>query len=129
MGWDSRDEMRFCISSEEDDDKSALCLAVLPDGSLASGSFDKTVKLWKDGVCTHTLEGHTDGVLCLAVLPDGSLASGSHDGTVKLWKRNRNMTPILLMCTNRSIGAAQFLSNLSGICRTIHNYYFNPWYM
>ena len=32
------------------------CLAVFPDGSLASGSKDETVKLWnKDGVCIHTL--------------------------------------------------------------------------
>ncbi len=65
------------------------CLAVLGDGvSLASGSRDKTVRLWntKTGVCTRVLEGHTGLVYCLAVLGDGvSLASGSSDETVRLW--------------------------------------------
>ena len=61
------------------------CLAVLPDGCLASGSDDKTVRLWRDGQCTATLTGHTDDVNCLAVLPDGTLASGSADKTVRLW--------------------------------------------
>ncbi len=66
------------------------CLAVLPDGSLASASSDDTVRLWnkdgKDGICTHTLEGHTQAVYCMAVLRDGSLASGSKDRAIKLWK-------------------------------------------
>ena len=62
---------------------------MLGDGvSLASGSGDKTVRLWntKTGVCTRVLEGHTNRVYCLAVLGDGvSLASGSWDKTVRLW--------------------------------------------
>ena len=64
------------------------CLAVLPDGSLASGSKNGMVNIWNTttGSCTRTLdEGHTWRVQCLAVLPDGSLASGSENGTVKLW--------------------------------------------
>ena len=65
------------------------CLAVLGDGvSLASGSGDKTVRLWntKTGACTRVLEGHTRAVICLAVLDDGvSLASGSRDNTTRLW--------------------------------------------
>jgi WD40 repeat protein/TPR repeat protein len=63
------------------------CLTVLPDGRLASGSVDKTIKLWdvKTGQCLHTLTGHSSSVYALTVLPDGRLVSGSLDNTIKLW--------------------------------------------
>jgi hypothetical protein len=62
-------------------------LAVLPDGRLASGADDHTIKLWDpaSGQLQATLEGHSRGVRALAVLPDGRLASGANDGTIKLW--------------------------------------------
>ena len=62
-------------------------LAVLPNGHLASGSHDKTIKIWNptDGIVIRTLSGHTDAVIELAVLPNGHLASGSEDKTIKIW--------------------------------------------
>jgi WD40 repeat protein len=65
-------------------------LAISPDGrTLASGSFDKTIKLWQlsTGQLIHTLSKHSKGVLCVAISPDGkTLASGSFDETIKLWR-------------------------------------------
>jgi WD40 repeat protein len=64
-------------------------VAFSPDGqTLASGSVDNTVRLWRvaDGALLRTLEGHTDLVWSVAFSPDGTLlASGSWDGTVRLW--------------------------------------------
>ncbi|MEB3317030.1 MAG: WD40 repeat domain-containing protein, partial [Cyanobacteriota bacterium] len=64
-----------------------IALAVLPDGRLASGSWDKTIRFWDPatGSCSAVFEGHQGWVNALAVLPDGRLASGSWDNTIRLW--------------------------------------------
>jgi len=65
-------------------------LAYSPDGRvLASGSEDRTVKLWNlaTGQVRHGLAGHEAEVRALAFSPDARrLASGSWDGTLRLWK-------------------------------------------
>jgi WD40 repeat protein len=65
--------------------RNVFALAALPDGKLASCSWDMTVRVWEDGACLLTLEGHTGQTTALAVLPDGKLASGSADRTVRVW--------------------------------------------
>jgi WD40 repeat protein len=61
-----------------------------PDGKfLASGSGDRTVKVWEVGSWTEvaTLRGHNDWVRSVTFSPDGKfLASGSWDKTVKVWE-------------------------------------------
>ncbi|KAF3391820.1 hypothetical protein DPV78_010812 [Talaromyces pinophilus] len=68
---------------------SVQAVAFSPNSKLvASGSSDKTVKLWDSatGTLRQTLEGHSDWVQAVAFSPDGKLvASGSSDKTVKLW--------------------------------------------
>jgi WD40 repeat protein len=64
-------------------------VAFAPDGqTLASGSYDETVRLWDaaSGDLLRILEGHTYRVGSVAFAPDGqTLASTSWDDTVWLW--------------------------------------------
>ncbi len=63
-------------------------LAALPRGLLASGSFDKTVRLWNVAArtCVEVLHGHSGYVGALAALPDGRLASGDKHGEIRMWE-------------------------------------------
>ena len=70
-------------------------VVVLPDGTVASASADKSIKLWKEDACHKTLTGHTDAVRGLAVLPAlGMFVSVSNDGTLRAWSFNGELTQV-----------------------------------
>jgi WD40 repeat protein len=71
-------------------EQDVISVTFSPDGKfLASGSSDKTVKVWEVGSWREvtTLRGHEDQVSSVSFNPDGKfLASGSSDKTVKVWE-------------------------------------------
>src|SRR5947207_3069866 len=66
-----------------------LSSTTLPDGRIATGSVDGTIKIWDpyrtDSADISTLYGHKDAVQCLASFPDGKIISGSADKSLKVW--------------------------------------------
>src|SRR5579883_477238 len=79
-------EPRGRFAGHED---AVTCVAFSRDGkTLATGSADKTIKLWDIATAkvTFTLKGHTNWVYAAAFSPDGkTLATGGYDKTVRLW--------------------------------------------
>ena len=77
--------------------KAVYTLAFKPNSYLlASGSNDKTVRIWDVGNNSRqhvrTLRGHTESIWSVAWSPDGrTLASASSDGTVRLWNPNNGI--------------------------------------
>lgn len=92
-------------------------VAFSPDKkSLASGSVDKTIKLWQVSMAweIRTLGGwfsgqHTQDVSCLAFSPTGKyLVSGSRDATLKLWQVRTGKQLISVKSHNGGVDSVAF---------------------
>lgn len=66
-------------------ESSILCLLVIKDNYILSGSGDKTMRLWKDGKCQNVFHGHTDSIRAMAEVPNEGIITASHDMTLGYW--------------------------------------------
>ncbi|RNA02788.1 serine threonine kinase [Brachionus plicatilis] len=107
-----------CIKTLTGHTDSVLCLLTIDQNTIASGSEDKTIKIWniKNSYCIKTLTGHTDSVWCLLSIDQNTIASGSGDETVKIWKiQNSECIKTLIGHTDRrELGRNKCITTLKG---------------
>ena len=95
LSANSTQEARLRVTLKEHTDF-VSSVAFSPDGrTLASGSWDNTIRLWNPRTAEHlrTLIGHSNNVTSVAFHPAGPwLASGSWDTTIGVWEVNPGHT-------------------------------------
>ena len=101
VGW-VREENRLL-----DHQDAVLGISFSPDGELlATGSNDRTVKLWRlDGSHVKTLGNYESEVLSVSFGPDSQLiATGDADGELKIWDRDGTLIQTIPAHTSLLLG-------------------------
>ena len=93
-------------------------LSILPDGRIASGSADTTVRVWNltTGNADFTLNGHTGYVKSMDVLASGYLISVGYDSKICIWNTTSG---------NLVSNIANAHSGYIYAVKTINQYYFS----
>eukprot|EP00092_Neocalanus_flemingeri_P037378 GFUD01040702.1.p1 GENE.GFUD01040702.1~~GFUD01040702.1.p1 ORF type:complete len:806 (-),score=248.04 GFUD01040702.1:260-2677(-) len=80
-------------------------------GTIISGSWDCTAKVWVNRKCSMTLSGHSFAVWAVAILPEvGIMVTASADKAIKLWKAG--------VCTHTLAGHTDAVRSLAVISKS-----------
>lgn len=85
------------VSALRVDGGGVVRVAMLPDGTLATGCRDGVVKVWRGASTVARLAAHPDPIADLATSADGAvIATCSTRGAARVWLRNRDSDAIEL---------------------------------
>ncbi|KAK5640699.1 hypothetical protein RI129_009246 [Pyrocoelia pectoralis] len=104
----------LCKCTEIAHQKGINSVTVSPnDKIIATGSQDKTAKLWTDSLeLIGVLHGHKRGIWCVRFSPvDQILLTSSTDGTIKLWSITTFNCLKTIEGHDASVHRAEFISN------------------
>ncbi|KZP01155.1 phospholipase A-2-activating protein [Calocera viscosa TUFC12733] len=79
----SSSEPSFSLLGHE---ANVCALHVAPDGTIISGSWDATARVWRDYQEVYTLKGHTQAVWAVLALGNDQYLTGSADRNIILWQ-------------------------------------------
>ncbi|KAB5595461.1 Phospholipase A-2-activating protein [Ceratobasidium theobromae] len=60
-----------------------------PSGTIVSGSWDSTARVWKNFQQIHELRGHSGSVWAVLAVDEDQTLTGSADKTIALWQGNK----------------------------------------
>ncbi|KAF8315146.1 phospholipase A-2-activating protein [Clavulina sp. PMI_390] len=60
-------------------------------GTIISGSWDKTARVWKNFDTKYVLKGHTQAVWAVVAIDDEQFLTGSADKTIQLWQGHKSV--------------------------------------
>ena len=102
--WDLR--FKKIIFSFEAHKSSIWSLLELNNGYIATGSSDKTIKIFdiihQNDTALATLKGHRGTIFCLSEIENNKLVSGSEDKTLKIWDLSKNQCILTLKDPNKA---------------------------
>lgn len=64
-------------------------LHATPSGTIISGSWDKTAKVWRNFALLYDLKGHQQSVWAVLALDEDRFLTGSADKSIRLWQQHK----------------------------------------
>jgi WD40 repeat protein len=91
-------------------------LAVLDDGRLVSGAWDRCMCIWNLATGEYEpMYGHTDAVWAILPLSNRVILSGSRDRTIRIWTRDSTWTNTVAFMANGGITSLVFSGDRSHV--------------
>eukprot|EP00761_Pharyngomonas_kirbyi_P003207 gb/GECH01003211.1/.p1 GENE.gb/GECH01003211.1/~~gb/GECH01003211.1/.p1 ORF type:complete len:777 (+),score=196.18 gb/GECH01003211.1/:1-2331(+) len=83
-----------------DHEQPVCAVDVASNGTIVSGAWDNTARVWEGEHVKNVLKGHELNVLSVLILDNGDVITGSADKTIKKW---RNGVEVQVLCRHNDI--------------------------